>query len=86
MIKIYAVDDSDDYLDSLTHIFSPYANEYNLISQNCNHFCQAFSRKLLNRNIPSYVNRAANIGYYLSCLLPKSVKGLNPIPSEGGER
>lgn len=55
-----------------------------MITQNCNHFSEAFTLKLLNKRIPSYINRAAKVGFYLSCLLPKSIKGLTPLPSDGG--
>ena len=60
------------------------ANEYNLINRNCNHFCEAFTMQLLDKKLPSYINRAAKFGNYFSCFLPSSIKGLNPVPSDGG--
>lgn len=56
------------------------ANEYNLISQNCNHFSEALVINLVGKRLPSYINRASRIGYYTSCILPKSIKNQNPIP------
>jgi len=46
------------------------ANEYNLITRNCNHFSEALSLKLLNKRIPSFINRMARLGYGASCFLP----------------
>jgi len=59
------------------------ANEYSLIGQNCNHFSQAFCSRLLEKDIPSYINRLARMGSWVSFILPYSLKSLNPIPSGG---
>lgn len=37
-------------------------NAYNLISKNCNHFCNDACRKLTGNPIPKWVNRLARIG------------------------
>ena len=50
------------------------ANEYNLITQNCNHFSEALCLRLINKRIPSYINRASRFGQALSCFLPKALK------------
>lgn len=73
----------NDVLDEVKRQFI--ANEYNLITRNCNHFCEAFTMQLLDKKLPSYVNKAANLGHYFSCFLPNSVKGINPVPSGGGQ-
>lgn len=37
-------------------------NAYNLITKNCNHFCNDACVKLTGNSIPSWVNRLARIG------------------------
>ena len=59
------------------------ANEYSLITQNCNHFAEAYLLELCGKRLPSYVNRLARAGSWIQFLLPQSLKSLNPIP-EGG--
>ncbi|KAK1429678.1 hypothetical protein QVD17_11892 [Tagetes erecta] len=49
-------------------------NSYNLITRNCNHFCNDLCLKLTNRPIPSWVNRLARLGFLCNCVLPA---GLN---------
>jgi len=41
-------------------------NAYNLITKNCNHFCNDACVKLTGNSIPSWVNRLARIGKYLT--------------------
>jgi hypothetical protein len=60
------------------------ANEYSLIGQNCNHFSERFSLRLLGRRIPSFINRLARAGTWVNFLLPQSLKSLNPIPDGSG--
>lgn len=65
------------YTDS-THVYSCLdrvreqfrANEYSLINQNCNHFADAFLIEACGRRLPSYVNRLARVGAWISFLLP----------------
>ena len=49
------------------------SNSYNILCQNCNHFAEAFSLRLLGVGIPAYVNRIAYMGSFFSCLLPKEL-------------
>ena len=63
--------DIDAILDDLRPLF--HGNSYNLLSQNCNSFAEAFCLRLLNKSIPGFVNRMANMGSMISCLLPESV-------------
>ncbi|XP_028766466.1 deSI-like protein At4g17486 isoform X2 [Neltuma alba] len=37
-------------------------NAYNLITKNCNHFCNDACLKLTGKSIPSWINRLARIG------------------------
>lgn len=44
---------------------------YNLVSRNCNHFCNAACRRLVARaRIPRWVNRLAKIGVVFTCVIP----------------
>lgn len=36
--------------------------EYDVIRNNCNHFCDEFAFALVGKRIPTWVNRAATIG------------------------
>ncbi|RDX95339.1 DeSI-like protein [Mucuna pruriens] len=45
-------------------------NAYNLITKNCNHFCNAACLKLTGNPIPKWVNRLARIGFMCNCVLP----------------
>ncbi|XP_004515519.1 deSI-like protein At4g17486 [Cicer arietinum] len=45
-------------------------NAYNLITKNCNHFCNDACVKLTGKSIPSWVNRLARIGFMCNCVLP----------------
>lgn len=40
-------------------------NAYNLITKNCNHFCNDACVRLTGNSIPSWVNRLARIGIFL---------------------
>ena len=48
------------------------ANEYHLLLKNCNHFTNDLSLRLLNKPIPSYVNRSAAFTHCMSCTVPPS--------------
>ncbi|XP_059303520.1 deSI-like protein At4g17486 [Lycium ferocissimum] len=47
-------------------------NAYNLITKNCNHFCNDACLKLTGNPIPSWVNRLARIGLFCNCIIPAS--------------
>ncbi|GKA42048.1 deSI-like protein [Tanacetum coccineum] len=46
---------------------------YNLITKNCNHFCNDVCIKLTGSSIPSWVNRLAKIGLLCNCIVPASI-------------
>ncbi|XP_034695511.1 deSI-like protein At4g17486 [Vitis riparia] len=48
-------------------------NAYNLITKNCNHFCNDACIRLTGNPIPSWVNRLARIGFFCNCVLPMSI-------------
>lgn len=43
---------------------------YNLLSRNCNHFTNYLCEKLTGKPAPGWLNRAANIGMALPCIVP----------------
>lgn len=67
-------------LDELRDNFGP--DDYHLVRRNCNHFANALCWKLLNKTIPGYVNRLADIGVCCSCLLPKQMLEHAPVGDE----
>jgi len=69
-------------ISELRDDFGP--DDYNLIRKNCNHFANALSYRLLQRGIPAYVNRLADIGFCCSCLLPRSLVEHAPVGDPTG--
>ncbi|KAL7684854.1 putative PPPDE putative peptidase domain-containing protein [Plasmopara halstedii] len=56
---------------------------YNLFSKNCNTYADALCQLLLRKPIPSYINRAAYLGSFLSCLMPSERLDQAPVaPSQ----
>uniref|UniRef100_A0A6B2LIA8 PPPDE domain-containing protein n=1 Tax=Arcella intermedia TaxID=1963864 RepID=A0A6B2LIA8_9EUKA len=51
---------------------------YHILYQNCNHFSNELSIRLLGREIPGWVNRLARSMHYVQCLIP--TKYLDPMP------
>ncbi|KAI3512714.1 hypothetical protein L1887_20033 [Cichorium endivia] len=47
---------------------------YNLITRNCNHFCNDACLRLTGNPIPSWINRLAKIGLMCDCIIPASVR------------
>ena len=46
------------------------ATEYSLVTQNCNHFAEAFCMRVLGKRLPSHVNRLARLGSWVKFILP----------------
>lgn len=65
----------------LNHNFG--SGDYSLVRRNCNTFCNALVWKLLQRQIPAYINRLAEIGNCCSCLLPKELLEDSPVGGSG---
>jgi len=55
--------------------------------RNCNHFCDDLCQRLVQKPIPSYINRLAWMASYARCLLPPEMaSGPNsPLPTPGPE-
>ncbi|ONK59566.1 uncharacterized protein A4U43_C08F7780 [Asparagus officinalis] len=58
-------------------------NTYNLISKNCNHFCNEACIRLTSNQIPRWVNRLAKIGFLCNCVLPVQVAAVRSKAEEG---
>lgn len=74
--------DFERILDDLKSKFP--GNSYNILTQNCNHFANALVTQLLNKPIPGYVNRLANLGGMVSCLFPPQLLSDAPVNQQGG--
>ncbi|KAI9089541.1 hypothetical protein K1719_029146 [Acacia pycnantha] len=48
-------------------------NAYNLITKNCNHFCNDACLKLTGEPIPNWINRLARIGFLCKCVIPVAI-------------
>ncbi|KAI3684344.1 hypothetical protein L6452_33567 [Arctium lappa] len=46
---------------------------YNLITRNCNHFCNDVCLRLTGNPIPNWINRLARIGLLCNCIVPASI-------------
>ncbi|KAD1709718.1 hypothetical protein R6Q59_009764 [Mikania micrantha] len=46
---------------------------YNLITKNCNHFCNDACVRLTGNTIPRWINRLARIGSLCNCIIPSSL-------------
>ncbi|KAI4380986.1 hypothetical protein MLD38_007106 [Melastoma candidum] len=60
------------FMEKLAKEYS--GNTYNLITKNCNHFCNDVCLRLAQKPIPRWVNRLARLGLFCNCVLPA---GLN---------
>ncbi|KAF5189691.1 Desi-like protein [Thalictrum thalictroides] len=49
-------------------------NTYNLITKNCNHFCNDVCVRITGKAIPSWVNRLAKLGLLCTCVLPMELQ------------
>ncbi|GAB9462838.1 hypothetical protein Gpo141_00000321 [Globisporangium polare] len=58
-------------------------DSYNLFTKNCNTYSEALCQLLLSKSIPAYVNRAAYLGSFLSCLMPSDVGSQAPVGDTG---
>jgi hypothetical protein len=54
-------------------------DDYNLIRRNCNHFANALIWLLMDKKLPGHVNRLADIGVCVSCLLPRKLLENAPV-------
>eukprot|EP01035_Chromulina_nebulosa_P019696 gene19696-25618_t len=59
--------DIQSIISDLRSVFK--GSDYHIVNRNCNSFSNELSLRLLGKEIPSYINRMANIGSYFSCLI-----------------
>ncbi|KAI8544224.1 hypothetical protein RHMOL_Rhmol08G0279300 [Rhododendron molle] len=55
-------------MEELAQVYK--GSAYNLITKNCNHFCNDACVRLTGNPIPSWVNRLARIGLFCNCIVP----------------
>lgn len=66
----------------LSREFGP--RHYNIFTKNCNHFSNAIVWHLLGIDIPSHINRMADMGNYVACLFPNKLLEGAPVNSGSG--
>ena len=59
MGKVSSVSEFYKIIDQIKDEFP--AKDYNVLTRNCNHFSSALCRRILDRDIPAYINRMANM-------------------------
>lgn len=72
--------DLDAIIDELKRDFR--GEDYNLLLKNCNHFADALCQKLLNKEIPTHINRLAQCGSFFSCLFPPQISNQAPVDNQ----
>ncbi|KAH9617868.1 hypothetical protein KSS87_007645 [Heliosperma pusillum] len=65
------VEEVKKVMEELANVYR--GNAYNLITKNCNHFCNDACIRLSDNPIPNWVNRLARIGFLCNCVIPASV-------------
>ncbi|KAK6912526.1 PPPDE peptidase domain [Dillenia turbinata] len=60
------------FMEKLAEEYS--GNSYNLITKNCNHFCNDACVRLTGKTIPRWVNRLARLGFLCNCVLPANLQ------------
>lgn len=70
--------DIQDIIDELSSEFT--GDSYHPINRNCNTFSNELIQRILKKPIPGYVNRLANMGSYLACLVPPAMHLLGIVP------
>ncbi|TDH67864.1 uncharacterized protein CCR75_007434 [Bremia lactucae] len=59
--------------------FKRKCDDCDYFDRNCNTYADYLCQLLLNKSIPAYVNRAAYLGSFLSCLLPADLMDQAPV-------
>lgn len=54
------------------------ANRYDMLTFNCNHFTNEFLQHLTGKGLPRHLNRAAYVGSYLHCIVPRKYLTVTP--------
>lgn len=56
------------------------------VGRNCNTYSNALCELLLNKPIPAFINRAAYLGSFVSCLMPAEAMGQAPVGGTNAPR
>ncbi|KAF7189807.1 DeSI-like protein sdu1 [Pseudocercospora fuligena] len=59
--------------------------DYNLLTNNCNHFTNALCEALTGKSAPNWLNRAASIGVALPCMVPREWICPPDVDTQDGE-
>lgn len=70
-------------IDNLKQEFK--GSEYHISKRNCNCFSNAFTRKLIGKSIPGYVNRMADLGAYFSCIVDPMIAAAQAQAAKNGQ-
>eukprot|EP01017_Pseudomicrothorax_dubius_P028817 TRINITY_DN3451_c0_g1_i2.p1 TRINITY_DN3451_c0_g1~~TRINITY_DN3451_c0_g1_i2.p1 ORF type:complete len:154 (-),score=32.39 TRINITY_DN3451_c0_g1_i2:17-478(-) len=67
----YCDKDIGEVVDILEQLKIEYmGSTYDMLRRNCNHFCEDLVRRLLDKPVPSYINRLAKTISTLGCFFP----------------
>lgn len=70
--------DIERALEVLRPNFQP--SDYDLVTRNCNHFCDAFLQEILGKQLPGHVNRMSNVWTTanIEWVVPKTIRQSAP--------
>eukprot|EP00170_Pyropia_yezoensis_P001687 contig_7248_g1691 len=74
--------DVDEVLDEVADAYD--GASYNLLTRNCNVFCDDLLRRLTGRGSPAWINRLAGLAVRVRCLLPAGFDDPLSGPGSGG--
>ena len=78
-IEIGEISDMEVVQSALQKTMKKYrANHYNMLTFNCNHFSHDFLILIIGRGLPPHLNRAAYLGSFLKCLVPRKYLIVTP--------
>jgi hypothetical protein len=78
-IEVGQVDGEHVIQSALNKLMKKYkCNQYDMLTLNCNHFTHEFLQLLVGRGLPNYLNRAAYLGSFLHCLVPRKYLIVTP--------
>ena len=78
-IEVGEIDNDDIIYTALNKLTKKYrANKYDMLKFNCNHFTHEFLVLLIGKGLPHYLNRAAYIGSFFHCIVPRKFLIVTP--------
>jgi len=76
---LYTPDEVRSVVDSMSDQYL--ASSYHVLKKNCNHFADDLCMKLVEKNIPGWVNRLASYGSLFACFMPPNLSATAPTPT-----